>query len=41
MISQTQSLPSAIPNAMRLGTLIALFIDVPGLPYGTQKEVKK
>lgn len=41
MINQTQSLPSGIPNATKLGTSTVLFMDVPGLPYGTQKEVKK
>lgn len=41
MINQTQSLPSGIPNAMRLGTSTFLFMDVPRLPYGTQREAKK
>ena len=41
IIYQAQSLPSGIPNAMRLGTPAVLFMDVPRLPYGTPKEVKK
>lgn len=41
MTYQTQTWPSGIPNAMRLGTSAVLFMDVPRLPYGTQKEVKK
>lgn len=40
MIIQTQTLPSSVPNVMKLDTSTVLFMGVPKLPHGTQKELK-